>query len=185
MRRLFVALELGPAMTDVAMNAIETLRPTAPDAKWARRDALHLTLVFLGAVPDDSVGDVANAVAVGASSSPRLRLRLSGAGSFGPGARPRVLWLGFEGDLDRLSELQRDLTDLLIPEADREARPYRPHLTLARARGTGGDPALANAVEPLASVASDEVTLREIVLFQSELSPSGAKHTVVARHPLG
>lgn len=185
MRRLFVALSPRPAITDLAMQTVDAVKRSAPKAKWARRESLHLTLVFIGAVPDEAVDDVSEAVALGASHASPLSLRVSGGGSFGSRSRPRVLWLGFDGDLEALATLQRELTELLIPAVDREKRPYRPHLTLARARGPKGDPGLATAAEQLADVESGSVTFREVVLYESALSPAGAKYTVVARHPMG
>ena len=53
--------------------------------------------------------------------------------------RPRVVWLGIEIGTNRVADLRaevvRRLADVAFP---REARPFSPHLTLARFKRGGG-----------------------------------------------
>jgi 2'-5' RNA ligase len=94
-------------------------------------------------------------------------IAVGGLGKF----RSGVLWLGIEGDLDPLERACREALGL-------PAERYRPHITLAR--GYHG---------PLPDLAmpphSPGFTVSELTLFASELMPTGARHTVVARFPLG
>ena len=103
----------------------------------ARRETWHLTVAFLGEVAEPRVPDVSAALERAAdawrrSGSGPPRLRLAGGGRFGRG-RFTLLWVGVEDDggaLGRLSrQVRRDLKRARLPY---DARPFRPHLTIAR-----------------------------------------------------
>ena len=81
---------------------------------------------------------------------------------------------------------QGDLAQALRPLGfEPEARAFRPHLTLARARDPRGDPALAPCAEELANVDCGEARIDALVLYRSDLSRSGARYTALARPALG
>jgi 2'-5' RNA ligase len=97
-----------------------------------------------------------------------LDLRFAGAGRFGD----RVLWVGVQGDRDRLRALAGGLAT--------DGRPYRPHLTLARVR-PGADP--RQAATMLAAYDGPGWRAVEVVLFRSHLGPKPT-HEPLARWPL-
>jgi RNA 2',3'-cyclic 3'-phosphodiesterase len=146
---------------------------------------VHLTLAFLGEVPEESAPAAAAALAEAARASPGpLALHLAAAGAFPSPRRARVLWLGVGGDLAGLAALQAALARALAARAlpGGEAR-FSPHLTIGRSRSPHGaaglEPALATPVAPEPWLAT------EAVLFESELRPSGAIHRPLERHRLG
>jgi 2'-5' RNA ligase len=183
--RLFVAIDLGEDVAARLLGATAAARALAPRARWGS-GSTHLTLVFLGAVADGLAATIADTVRRLAAGHVPLTLRVGGTGTCGSRARPRVLWMGTHGDVHRLASLQADLASALQPYgSEREPREYRPHLTLARARDPHGDAGLAAARTALAAVDLGAVTVDAVTLFRSDLSPKGARHTVVARCPLG
>lgn len=183
--RAFVAVDLGEAIAVRCHQAVAAARALAPRARWGSGSA-HLTLVFLGGVDESAAVAIADAVTTVAARHAPMTFRLQGAGSFGPRARPRVLWLGIDGDTRPLAALQTDLASALEAfGAEREVRDYRPHLTLARARDPRGDRGLAAARDALADLDLGEVAADAVTLFRSDLSPQGARHTALARSPLG
>ncbi len=185
MIRLFIAVELGEAVNARVACEIARVRRRAPEAKWVRPEAVHITLAFLGWVPDERVGQYRQALERVASKHAPLTLYVRGGGTFGSSKRPRVLWLGIEGDVERLAEVQADLTKELLPLGyEPENRPFKPHLTLARARDKAGDKGLAACAEMLANVDLGESHVGELVLFQSQLSPKGAVYTPLFRPAL-
>lgn len=102
------------------------------NVRLAPRDRLHVTLVFLGDVPDQRQEDVASAVGLGVDRAAPFPLRLGGGGRFGRG-RFTVLWTGLRGDVDAL----RDVTAAVRRQMRRarlpfDAKPLQPHLTIAR-----------------------------------------------------
>jgi len=184
--RLFVAVDPPAQVRAAIAEAIDRCRALAPDAKWQRPDALHLTLAFLGHLPDERVPAVGAALAAVAPRHRPLALAAAAAGSFGPRTHPRVLFLEVGGDVEGLARLQAEVEASLRPLGhEPEARPFHPHLTLARARAPGGDRALAAAREALAGAAPMPFVVGELVLYRSDLSPHGARYTPLATVPFG
>ena len=180
--RCFVALDLpAPVCTDLAGLAGQFQKKG--DVKWVPADQLHVTLVFAGDVGDatvDALREVVRTIAV-----PPLSLSLQGLGHFPPRGEPRVVWAALGGDIEALNTLQAQLAQqaerLGLP---REKRGFVPHVTLGRVRSAFGALAL---IDQLKSVGQ---TLEKkpfhptgLVLYRSELRPSGPIHTPLLRHP--
>ncbi|MHB8874093.1 MAG: RNA 2',3'-cyclic phosphodiesterase [Myxococcaceae bacterium] len=183
--RLFVAIELGDEIRARATEEIQRLAKRAPDVKWVRPEAMHLTLAFLGEVEEEKLPALEAAIETVAARHRPVSLAVSGGGTFGGSKHPRVLWSALSGDLDELAQIQADLAAALVPLGyTPELRDFQPHLTFARARNPRGDAALADCAQALQSTRLGEVTVRELVLFQSQLSPKGARYTALLRAAL-
>jgi 2'-5' RNA ligase len=189
-RRLFVALE-PPEPVRRRLGALQAeLRRAAsraPDEiRWVPPENVHLSLQFLGAVPEERVAGVETALRAAAKTSRSLALELKGAGGFPSARRPRVLWAGVGGDVAALGafveELGRRLAPLGFPP---EERAFSPHLTLGRARDTRGAPGLAGALAHAAGADGAPWRAVEVVLFESHLSPKGPRYEAIARAHLG
>jgi len=189
-RRLFVALEpTDPVRRRLATTAADLKRSAgraADEVRWVQAENVHLTLQFLGAVPDERVAAIEAAVREAAAGSRVLSLEVKGAGGFPNARRPRVVWVGVQGDLPALAALVQDLGRRLAPLGFApEARPYSPHLTLGRAREGRGAPGLAGALAVAAQGEGAPWRAAEVVLFESHLSPRGPRYEALARAPLG
>jgi RNA 2',3'-cyclic 3'-phosphodiesterase len=189
-RRLFVALEPPePVRRRLAALADELRRAAgraADDVRWVRPDDVHLTLQFLGAVPEERVVAVEAALREAAAGARPLALALHGVGGFPNARRPRVLWAGIEGDVAPLAalvaELGARLAKLGYPPKD---RPFSPHLTLGRACDGRGAAGLAGALAGAGRAEPAPWRATELVLVESHLSPKGPRYEAVARAPLG
>ncbi len=189
-RRLFVALEPPDPVRRRLAAAAAALRRAAgraeADVRWVATDNLHLTLQFLGAVPEERVSAVAGALTEAAAGARPLSLEVTGAGGFPSARRPRVVWLGLGGDVPALSALVEDvgrrLAALGFPP---EARPFSPHLTVGRARDPRGAPGLGGALAARAQADGFAWRATELVLFESHLSPRGPRYEAILRAPLG
>ena len=188
--RLFVALEPPePVRRRLAALADELRRSAgraAGDVRWVAPDNVHLTLQFLGAVPEERVAATEAALRDAAAAAGRpLSLSLHGAGGFPNARRPRVLWAGLEGDVAPLATLVTEigarLAKLGFPP---EGRPFAPHLTRGRARDARGAPGLAGALAAAAQAEATPWRAAELVLFESHLSPKGPRYEAIARVPL-
>jgi len=189
-RRLFVALEPPEAVRRRLGAIADELRRAAgraaDDVRWVPPENVHLTLQFLGAVPEERVPGVEAALREAAAGARPLSLAVRGAGGFPNARRPRVLWAGLEGDLAPLAALVgaigARLAKLGFPP---EERPFSPHLTLGRSREGHGAPGLAGALAGVAEEAAAPWRAAEVVLFESHLSPRGPRYEAIARAPLG
>ena len=189
-RRLFVALEPPEPVRRRLAAAAGTLRRSAgaaaSDVRWVAEENLHLTMQFLGAVPEERVAAVEKAVVDAAAAARPLSLEVKGAGGFPNARRPRVVWLGLAGDVAALAALATELGRRLAPLGFApESRPFSAHLTLGRARDPRGAPGLGGALA--AASQDDGIAWRaaELVLFESHLSPKGPRYETVLRAPLG
>jgi RNA 2',3'-cyclic 3'-phosphodiesterase len=179
--RLFVALTPPGEVVEELRASIVSLRELAPDLRWTRPQQWHLTLAFLGEVGDDVVDGLARRLSRAAARHPPLTLVLGGGGRFGN----QVLWTQVQGDRDGL----RKLVDSVRAAARRsglpvEQRPYRPHVTLARA-GAAVD--LRPLVERLASWQGLPWVATRLYLVRSRLGagPGGsALHQPITGWPL-
>lgn len=192
--RSFVALELSPAAKASVTSVLQRLSARYPQFRWVAPTTLHLTLKFLGDVETGRLAQLEmsleRAVArwrkampqTGEQPAPAVRWALKGAGSFPRGRPARVIWVGIEAGPD-LHALQSAVEKELAAEFfSPEARPFSPHLTLARCRGESGQP--APWLSDLAGQSLGETESAEMVLFRSTLTPTGAIYAPLKRVPL-
>jgi 2'-5' RNA ligase len=187
--RLFVACELPAEMKARLASLQEALRKKgAPRLRWVRPEGIHLTLKFLGAVPQEKVAAIREALSPTVQGIPPLALSLAEVGTFGGRRGARVLWVSTQGDLESLARLQQRVEEALEPLGfPPERRAFSPHLTLARVPDrAGGDERqtvweLAKTIETPPAPA---VIIGELSLMRSILGPGGAVYEQVAAFPL-
>ncbi len=185
--RLFLAGPLPNALQAAVFSALAPARRAAPQARWVRPGQLHLTLAFFGETETSRVPSLVDALREVAARHPAPVLGLQGAGCFGRPHQPHVLFAELTGELDALRALASDVRATVGASLLEEASgaPFQPHLTLARARSRQGDGALSRCRRALRGQAFGGFVLERMVLYQSELQPSGAKHTPLADFALG
>jgi 2'-5' RNA ligase len=187
--RLFAAITI-PEPVRNEMGAVQReLKPFAlGGVRWTNPEQLHLTLKFLGNVPVTSLEAVTRSVAEASIGVPPFPLRARGIGFFPNERQPRVIWVGFEEDENVLANLQMRVERLLAPFAEKpgEAK-FHAHATLGRFqkyRRHKTEQLLPRALAHQQRVFG-EWQVEEVILFRSELSPSGARHSPVAVFPFG
>jgi 2'-5' RNA ligase len=180
--RLFTAFEFPPDVKAELARVQHALKPLVTCRRWQSLRQAHLTLDFIGEVPAPLLAPLQEMLARTAAVHAPFELSLGGFGGFPSLARARVLWIGVEGERDRLEALEHDMRlGLAATGAAVEDRPYSPHITLAR--------------EPVKSPVLTELPARiqvaplawraeTVVLFNSELRPEGAVHTELGRYDL-
>ena len=184
--RLFIAVDLGEQIKAQVGRELPRFKAFAPDAKWVRAEAMHITLAFLGHLPDEKVPEIRGAMERAASRSAPAVVRAQGVGGFGSSRRPRVLWVGLGGDVAPLISAQSVLEGELIPLGYQpEKRAFQPHLTLARAREPQGEPGFATCVLKFKDSDFGETRIDRLILFKSELSPKGARYTALSEAEFG
>lgn len=185
--RTFLAVELSPGVRKRAAQLIEHLDHAAAPIRWVAERDTHLTLNFLGDVPELEIPQVCREVTHAAGAFAEFSASFVGAGAFPRPDRPRVIWLGVDTGAAELMALH-DALDTRLESLGfaREARRFKPHVTLGRARGEGSQ--LADLAELLArhyTFAAGAMTVDEVVVFSSQLRSDGPEYTVLARAPLG
>jgi 2'-5' RNA ligase len=184
--RCFIAIELPPELKAELTRLQNKLRsaPGGNSARWVATDGIHLTLKFLGNVPPGKVSEITRAMGEAVKGLPELKFEVAECGCFPNTHRPQVVWVGLTGDTGTLGELVKRLESSIARLGFKpEARPFTPHLTLARVRDTATPverQALGEAVQRLEVGVASVIEASEICLMQSELTPKGAIYTRLA-----
>ena len=184
--RLFVALDLSDDARVAVAATQKEIVARWPDAstslRLVRPEHLHLTLVFLGEVDPSRAAAIADSMRIG-FDLPGFHLTFGGLGVFPLRGRPRALFLGIPSGAPQVIELQQRVTRRLQGAGvHRDARPFHPHLTLARWRDGRAADARRIVKDVPREVASVEVTA--VTLYESRLSSEGPTHTALARASL-
>jgi 2'-5' RNA ligase len=184
--RLFVAVNLDPAVRAAIARALDAFAVARPPWRWSSPDAWHLTLKFLGETPEADVPAIARALEAACAPHAPFRLALGALGAFPGLRRPRVIFYEVsEGDA-ALARLALDVEDALEAALGlpREERPFRAHATVARVKAPiGGD--VARALEAMPPLSGAAQTVSEAALMQSLLSPQSARYQCVKAFALG
>ena len=185
MKRVFIAIDISSEARSKVAAYIDSLMHSARDVRvgWERPEKLHLTLKFLGDVDDHRVADVEQAVKKVAAEFSGFRSEVVGTGRFPPKDDPRILWLGMS-DGESLSKLAAALDrELSNAGFEPEKRRFHPHLTIARLREPHRSAALA-AEHVSNSFETDDFEVKEIVIYESQLLPTGSIYRKLASYPL-
>jgi len=191
-RRLFVAAALPEDAAEAVRSIVDEVRAEplpdgARDVRWVRLDGLHLTLRFLGPTAEDRVEPTAAAVrAVASTAAGPIDLELGGAGTFPPNGRPRALWIGIAAGAAALAQLAVALNTALADAGwERDDRPFRAHLTLARSDGVPAGTLVADRVAAVMADRRIAARVESIGLFESVTGGGPARYVPVTSVPLG
>jgi 2'-5' RNA ligase len=184
--RAFLAMEPSEDVLQALSRLQEKLkREISGRISWTRPQGRHLTLKFFGDISAPDVNNICSVIEKRMASIPFLNLKIEKLGVFPDIRRPRVLWSGMVGDVEPLSALQKqldnDFAEIGFPGED---RPFQAHLTLGRIKDSHGLTGLSEALTKYGAFTAGEFICRELVLFQSELTPQGAIYTRLATFPL-
>jgi 2'-5' RNA ligase len=199
MLRAFIAIQLSDAVKlQIGSVQAELKREVSGSGRggkavkigkvgWTQPEGIHLTLKFLGDIPETQVEALREILKRAAAPARPFMLEARGLGAFPNARAPRVIWLGLHGSNDDMAELRRlqaavedGVAGLGFPK---EARAFAPHLTLARIR----DRVEAGALEPVLTAQQNRVVGKfaasSVKLIKSELRPSGAVYTTLVEVP--
>jgi len=182
--RAFVALPLPESVRNQIRSAQEALKNYRLNIRWVRPENIHLTLRFLGDVNPADVERLHKALEQATADREPLELVAKGFGVFPNIRKPRVNWMGVGGDTGKLFELQRRVEEELARVGfPPESRRFKAHLTMGRSKGRIQGTQLVKAFEELEDFALP-FTAGSVILYQSRLSPRGARYTRLKEIPL-
>jgi RNA 2',3'-cyclic 3'-phosphodiesterase len=184
--RCFIAIDLPEKIhVELARRQAEfraAIGRDDADARWTRSEGIHLTLKFLGYVPEPEVEPVTESLA-SLGTFGKFSVEIKGFGFFPGARRPRVFWVGVEAPpaLKALvSGVEAAMEKLGFAP---EQRGFTPHLTLARFKTPRPQPVLEKLATERAGLSLGGFEVSEFFLFESKLSPHGAEYHKVARFP--
>ncbi len=179
MPRLFVAIDLPASCKDQLLRLRED---DLPPGRWTRRENLHLTLHFIGDVPEAAARAYQRALEE--VNAPSFELRINGVGQFPVESRPTVIWAGVENTA-ALRALHEAVGQALVSAGfRREKRRFHPHITLMRFKKPLRRGPASRWLQAHMDLHSEPLHIAEFALYQSDLSPTGAIYSQRAVYPL-
>ena len=186
--RLFIGVELPDVLKDsvaaLASRVRKDIARAAPDAqvRWVPPSNLHITVWFLGEVREPRVEPLVAALTPPLDAR-SFTLRIGGGGAFPKSGAPRAIWLGLASGREELVAVHEQLRGRLVPIGFApEARPYSPHLTIARVKDVR--PRDARAMRGLlGDIVGDigQCDVQRATLFVSRPTRTGAEYEPLRR----
>ena len=169
-------MEMPLAMKEIAGRLQNDLRTRFRcRIGWTRPDGMHLTLKFLGDTEEGILVDLENALQAAVKDFSPMDFTISAPGHFG-GRNPKVIWLGLQMP-EEIFTLQKEVEKTVHQYGfPLEERTFHPHLTLGRVKDQNGMKGML-AYLKRRPIEMESFKADELILFKSELKPSGAEYT--------
>ena len=178
--RLFVAVEISDEAREIAAGVVERLRVelgAKVSARWIDPGSMHLTVRFIGFVPDERVTAVLTALQPPLPVAP-FDVSFSSCGVFPPSGVPRVIWIGLGQGRASLAAMHDEFNRRLHPLGfEPEARSFNPHLTVARVKQA---PASVRRAIVETYVKPVQSHVAKATVFQSVVTRQGSRYQRVA-----
>jgi len=176
--RSFIAVPLERQLLQQIARISQMLKETMRGGvSWVQPASIHLTLKFLGEIQPGKIAEVKNALHAVVPKFEQFELDAAGLGCFPNKNRPRVVWVGLRAPVE-LDHLQKSIEDACVELGfEREQRKFSPHLTLGRVKPYARPEdilCLQQALERIPAINLGVTHACEVVLFKSDLQPSGA-----------
>ena len=197
MIRTFIAIDPPQEVIKDLEPAFQTWKALGKGVKWISPSRLHLTLKFLGDVPEDKLELIESAACAATKKSKKMTLSISGTGVFPNPGRPRIFWVGLKGDLEALTALQEEMETALEEIGyEKENRKFSPHITVGRLRRVRKRPHYSKTGHTNSNIESilagflhykletRPFTISQVVIYKSDLKSQGPIYTTLATCPL-
>ena len=186
MIRSFLAIELPKAILSKIEEVQGDLRSTHADVRWVSPEKIHLTLKFFGNIEESRIDLIFKSITEPVRDALPFSVRVRGAGAFPSSKNPRVIWMGLADGKEMLISLQKQIEDRLEKIGfELEDRPFQPHLTLGRMKSSRGKEELVRGMEKYREEEFGVFQVERVVLFKSDLRPSGPVYTLLRALRLG
>ncbi len=187
MIRAFIAIDL-PDDLRAALGEVQARMRRAHlgvKVSWVKIENMHLTLQFLGYVPDDKIPDISATLEQVCAAYRAFAVPVGGVGAFPNVNRARVLWVGCRDGEGHLKTLARAVQAAMWEFGfEPEQREFAAHLTLGRVKIPRPDTALTKLLDSLRDCACGTLRVDAVHLFQSQLNPQGSIYTKLSSHAL-
>jgi len=178
--RTFIAFKLPENIISSIRKIQEDIKSYAFKVRWVNPENIHLTLKFLGNISATDIEKVSESIINTVNGHAPISLTVKGAGVFPCIKRPRVIWVGITGEIEKLAGIQKDIEENLEKLGfPREKRPFRGHLTLGRIKGKIDPKKLLDAMKKFERFESELFIADKVFLFKSDLNSTGSVYTEI------
>lgn len=184
--RTFVALDFPAAVREKLGRLQTLLTPETTGVRWVAVETFHLTLAFLGDVPNSDLPQVCRSVVQAAEGVDPFDVRIESLGVFPDPRRTRSIWVGFLGPgLASVEKLQariaHELARINYPTDDK----FHPHITLGRLKpGRGPTRDFTPLLNHYRTWSPGSVHVDKVVTYSSTLTSDGPEYVAMGRASL-
>ena len=183
--RTFISVPVPEPLFNLQKKLKVTISEKIGKIRWLHKDQIHLTIKFLGDTTEDSINDVRHVMQKVADEFKPFNISIQKTGCFPKIERPRVMWIGVSGELDKLYQLvekiQKKLNPLGFPKDEKK---YHPHITIARAKYPQKK---TPDISTFLNTSFDPIPfpIKKVQFISSELFPNGPVYTILSTHFFG
>jgi 2'-5' RNA ligase len=187
--RSFVAINFSHDIIEKITDIIQYFKSQTPDKalKWVAPDNLHMTVKFLGEVPEGNIERVKEIILEALQGRHAFEIGVEGLGMYPNKNNPRVIWLGIQGG-DPLVEIHKRLDAALLEAAiTPDKHSLSPHLTIARIRRNAERETVQDVGKTFSQFKVDSLgtcLIDQVHLYKSILTPEGPIYTSLLSIPL-
>ena len=186
MIRSFLAIELPKLILKKIEEVQRDLRSTRADVRWVNPEKIHLTLKFFGNIEESRIDPIFKSIEEPIRNTPPYSIEVKGVGAFPQLRNPRVIWVGLVNGKEILTSFQKQIeTQLEKIGFQTENRPFHPHLTLGRMKSSRGREEMVGRMEKHREEEFGDFQVERVILFKSDLKPSGPVYTLLREMKLG
>jgi len=184
--RSFLAIELPKLILKKIEEVQRDLRSTRADVRWVNPEKIHLTLKFFGNIEESRIDPIFKSIEEPIRNTPPYSIEVKGVGAFPQLRNPRVIWIGLVNGKEILTSFQKQIeTQLEKIGFQTENRPFHPHLTLGRMKSSRGKEEMVERMEKHREEEFGDFQVERVILFKSDLKPSGPVYTLLREMKLG
>jgi len=184
--RSFLAIEIPRTILKKIEEVQEDLKLSRADVRWVSPEKIHLTLKFFGNIDESKIEPIVKSIEGQVRTTPPFSLNVRGVGGFPNSKNPRVIWMGLVDGKEVLVSFQKQLErELEKIGFEPEGRTFHPHLTLGRMRSSKGREELVERMESHKEEEFGDFQVERVVLFKSDLRPTGPIYTPLREVRLG
>lgn len=167
-----------PAIRERIIAAQQSLEQTRASLKIVNPEIMHLTLRFLGEIPQATVEHVK--AAMNELKFRGFDAQFAGLGAFPNLRRISVIWVGLTRGQEELSaifhQLEPRFRKVGLPPDDKG---FSPHMTIARVRSGANRESLATFIESMRESDFGKMAVKAVRLKKSTLTPKGPIYTTI------
>lgn len=182
--RTFIAIELPEEIKKEIERVQAPLKKTDAYVSWVKPGNIHVTLKFLGEVPEDKIDEVFSGTEQAVKGTKRFTMSLKGMGTFPDIKRPRVIWIGAGSGETELSQMAKriegEMEKIGFPK---EKRGFSAHFTIGRVKSPKNIEKLMEMVKS-SDFQTEDIVVNQVVVMRSQLHPAGAIYTPLKKIPL-
>jgi RNA 2',3'-cyclic 3'-phosphodiesterase len=177
-KRIFIGIKIP--LSDNLKETCEVIKKdlSTSHIKWSPPENFHITLRFLGKIPDSLLKPLNKVIAESISDVHSFEIILHSIAVFGK-TKPKIIWVGVRNS-QSLNEIYIKVNEALETVGfDFDNQDFHPHLTLGRIKKIYSLSVLDNIVEKYHNKIIQKSTVSEISVFESILEKQGARYTIL------